>query len=74
MYKTRILVSERVYQAAKDGFVFRYLDHITAAGMNGAIKIYELMGAQGMEPPFDLARYETEFEVGLSAYLASGFA
>lgn len=43
-YGTNICVSEIVYSATKDFFVFRYLDEIQVKGKDIPVKIYELIG------------------------------
>ena len=37
-------MSETVYEAAKEDFVFRYLDTIQVKGKDTPVKIYELIG------------------------------
>ena len=48
-YGTRIIVSDTVYESAKDQFVLRPLDMVRTKGKSQAMKIYELM-ADRQEP------------------------
>jgi adenylate cyclase len=70
-YGVIALVSEDVYAAAKDDFVFRRMDRVAVKGKTRGIEVYELIGAIDDELP-DLApirRYEGAFE----AYLERRF-
>lgn len=42
-YGTYICVSEVVYNATHEYFVFRYLDEIRVKGKENSVKIYELI-------------------------------
>ena len=59
-YGTSILVSESIYQAAKEGFVFRLLDFIAVKGKTEGLNVYELIGKKGAKPKMDpiISRYE----------------
>lgn len=42
-YGTEIIVSESVYQAVQNEFMFRYLDTVKVQGKDNPVKIYELL-------------------------------
>jgi adenylate cyclase len=44
-YGTAILVSEQVYQRARDRFTFRSIDTVVAKGMTTETRVYELVRA-----------------------------
>lgn len=67
-YHTHIIVSERVYETCKDKFIFRYLDHVTAAGMESSVKVYELINTSDKKPSYDLPKYEKIFQTAHNFY------
>ncbi len=64
-YDVGVLVSEAVAERAKDAFVFRLVDAVAVVGKTRAVKVYELLGAQGEAVRgLDVARaYERAFQV-----------
>ena len=46
VYGTSIIVSEKIYEKAKDKFLFRILDIVAVKGKEKGIKIFEMMGRQ----------------------------
>lgn len=71
-YGVCTLVSEDVYQEAKDTYRFRHIDRVAVKGKLHGIDIYELIGPLDQAPPDEdvLAGYER----ALAAYLARDFA
>ncbi len=63
-YGTLLLVSDALRAAADPGFVFRLLDVVAVSGKGQAVRVYELLGPQGLSGPrVDRARrYEEAFE------------
>ena len=68
-YGTSIIVSESVYDAAKDAFEFRFLDRVAVKGRTKGVQIYELRGPKGAVDPI-VERYER----ALVAYLGRDFS
>lgn len=68
VYKTKIIVSEAVYQAIKDKFVLKMVDYITVKGRKEPIRIYELLSNDPNKLSFDIHAYRTIFEKGFRAY------
>ncbi|MFO0546845.1 MAG: adenylate/guanylate cyclase domain-containing protein [Polyangiaceae bacterium] len=66
-YGVVAIVSEVVYLAAKDAFVFRRLDRVAVKGKTQGIDVYELVGAIDDDVPnaAELRRYEAAFELYL---------
>jgi len=71
-YKTNICVSELVYEYTKNDYVYRQLDNIRVKGKDNALKIYELIGANGSVPRerIDLIH---AFEKNLNLYFEGKF-
>lgn len=68
IYKSRIIVSDVIYQLIKDKFVLRMLDSVVVAGRSKAIHIYELLGDSETHLLFDIDAYNYEFTAGYHAY------
>ena len=70
-YGTTIIVSDRVFEDAREQFDFRLLDWVAVKGKTGAIKIYELLGEKGGlgELHETIAAYEAAFD----AYVSRNF-
>ena len=71
-YGTHIIVSETIYESAKDELEFRLLDRVAVKGKMEGIVIYELIGVrqkEGRRPDFIVA-YEKAFAV----YQSGNFA
>ncbi|MDR3476736.1 MAG: adenylate/guanylate cyclase domain-containing protein [Gammaproteobacteria bacterium] len=68
IYKTHIIVSETVYNKLKYSFFFRLLDNVKIKGRSHSIVIYELLGDDIGQVPYDLEAYNAEFEKGFVAY------
>lgn len=62
-YGTTHIVSEAIYEKAKDHFEFRLLDLVAVKGKKEKTRIYELIGekAPGLAPPEYGAAYEKAF-------------
>jgi adenylate cyclase len=46
-YELTNLVSEAIFEAAKDEFSFRLVDHVAVKGKHEAVGVYELLGTRG---------------------------
>lgn len=68
LYKTRIIVSEKIYQELKDQFVMKMVDCVMVRGKMHSTHIYELIGAAEKEASFDVKSYNAHFADGFSAY------
>lgn len=68
IYHTHIIVSDTVYEIIKDKFILRLLDHVVVKGRRKPIYIYELMGDDKRQIPFDIDSYRSEFDKGFAAY------
>ena len=66
-YGTWIMLSEKTYRMAGDGFLIRRLDRVRAVGIQEPIRLYELLGERGEETPM-LKEALGLFEEGLSAF------
>jgi adenylate cyclase len=66
-YGTWIMLSEKTYRAAGDGFLIRRLDRVRAVGIQEPIRLYELLGERDEETPM-LKEALGLFEKGLSAF------
>lgn len=66
-YGTWILLSERTYRAAGDGFLIRRLDRVRAVGIREPIRLYELLGERSEETPM-LKEALGLFDEGLAAF------
>lgn len=65
-YGTSILVSENVFKAAQEDFVFRLLDFIAVKGKTEGINVYELIGKKGEKP--EMQTIISTYENALQAY------
>lgn len=68
IYKTKITVSETVYQYIKDRFVLRMVDCVAVQGRKEVSRIYELLSDNSKKLEFDLAAYRLAFDQGFAAY------
>lgn len=68
IYKTKIIVSEAVYQNIKDCFVLRMVDCVALKGRKGVSRIYELLSDDISKLSFDLNAYRSEFDKAYMAY------
>lgn len=67
-YKTKIIVSDTVYEQIKDQFLLRMLDCVVVEGRTQSCLIYELLTDNILTLEFDLEAYNLCFEKGFSAY------
>jgi adenylate cyclase len=67
-YKTKIIVSEAVYQLIKDKFVLRLVDTVVIKGRTETISVYELLGDDRSKIGFDIDAYAAAYERGFVAY------
>lgn len=68
VYQTHVIVSERIYEEIKDRFILRMIDRVVVKGRTGALSIYELLGDDFIQIPFDVNTYQVEFTQGFTAY------
>jgi adenylate cyclase len=68
VYHTFIIVSDVVYEEIKDRFILRMIDRVIVKGRTHAISIYELLGEELVDIPFDVKAYQAEFAQGFTAY------
>ncbi len=63
-YGTSIIVSENVFEAAKEFFMFRLLDLVAVKGATEGINVYELIGKKGENPGMNetVVKYEQALE------------
>ncbi|MDR3623624.1 MAG: adenylate/guanylate cyclase domain-containing protein [Chlamydiales bacterium] len=63
-YGTSMLVSEDIYESAKELFIFRLLDLVAVKGKTEGINVYELIGKKGEKPEMNeiLLKYEQAFK------------
>jgi adenylate cyclase len=63
-YGTSILVSENIYEAAKENFLFRLLDFVVVKGKTQGLYVYELIGKKGEKSEMNalISTYERAFE------------
>lgn len=66
-YGTWILLGERTYRQAGDGFLIRRLDRVRAVGIQEPVRLYELLGERGEETPM-LKEALGLFDEGLAAF------
>ncbi len=75
-YGTRILVSQSVYEVARQEFRFRRLDRVAVKGKTRGVEVYELLGPLGqpVAPYARMGRHVSSFfqVVLLLAWLCSG--
>lgn len=67
-YKTKIIVSDTVYEQIKDKFILRMIDWVVVRGRSQSCFIYELLSDDILKVEFDLAAYSPFFEQGFLAY------
>lgn len=70
-YGTSILVSENIFEAAKELFEFRLLDLVAVKGKSEGINVYELIGKKGEKPSMDAII--SKYEQALQAYRSRHF-
>lgn len=68
LYKTRITVSDTVYEKLKDNFVLRLVDQVIVKGKTRPMYIYELLGIDPALLSFDIKAYRHEFDKAFAAY------
>ncbi|RDI43817.1 cache domain-containing protein [Aquicella lusitana] len=68
LYKTRIMVSETVYEEIKDAFVLRLVDCLAVKGKMRSSCVYELLSDSKRDIPFDVDTYRITFEKGFASY------
>lgn len=67
-YKTRIIVSDVVYEQIKDAFILRFVDCVIVKGRSSGINIYELLSDNIQKIAFDITTYNATFSKGFHAY------
>jgi adenylate cyclase len=67
-YKTRIIVSDTVYEQIKDTYILRMIDCVIVKGRTQSSCIYELLGDAVQKPEFDFIAYNSSFEKGFLSY------
>ena len=67
-YKTRIIVSDTVYEQIKDKFILRMIDYVVVKGRSQSCYIYELLTDDIKNLEFDLDAYSSSFKQGFFAY------
>lgn len=67
-YKTKIIVSDTVYEQIKDQFILRMIDCVVVEGRTQSCYIYELLADNTQNLEFDLNTYHPIFEQGFLAY------
>jgi adenylate cyclase len=72
LYGTNIIISETIFNEAKDYFEFRELDLIKVKGKDVAITVFELLGEKGKVDK-DLIVFRDIFEIGLALYRIKDF-
>ncbi len=65
-YGTSILVSEDIFEAAKECFIFRLIDLVAVKGKTEGIDVYELIGKKGEKPT--MTTIISTYEQALTAY------
>lgn len=70
-YGTTLLVSDEVYQRAKEKFAFRRLDLVAVKGKSKAIAVFELLGE--IEVPGLITEEIARYERALELYVAGEF-
>lgn len=70
-YGTSILVSENIFEAAKENFVFRLVDLVAVKGKAEGINVYELIGKRGDKP--EMNAIISQYEQALQAYRSRRF-
>ena len=72
-YGTYICASEKVYQATKQQYFYRFLDEIQVVWKEKSVKIYELLGKK-VEIPQELQDRVEQFEQAWKLYAAQKFS
>lgn len=70
-YGTSILVSEDIFEAAKETFVFRQVDRVAVKGKTEGVNVYELVCRKGEKPEMDVI--VSRYEQALQAYRIQRF-
>lgn len=70
-YGTSILVSEDIFEAAKETFVFRQVDRVAVKGKTEGVNVYELVSRKGEKPEMDVI--VSRYEQALQAYRIQRF-
>ena len=65
------LVSEDIFEAAKELFTFRLLDLVAVKGKTEGINVYELIGKKGETP--EMSAILTKYEQALDSYRGRRF-
>jgi adenylate cyclase len=68
IYRTKIIVSEKIYHTLNDQFVMRMIDCVMVRGKIHSTNIYELIGETEKEVSYDVKKYNESFAKGFSAY------
>lgn len=68
IYKTKILVSEPVYQVLKNKFILRMVDRVVIIGRTQTIMLYELLTDDEKKLSFNIHEYNAAFARGYEAY------
>jgi adenylate cyclase len=71
-YGTTILVSESIYKAAQEAFLFRLLDFVVVKGKTEGMWVYELIGKKGEKS--EMTTLISTYERALQAYRNRHFA
>jgi adenylate cyclase len=71
-YGTTIMVSQTIYDAAKQAFRFRLLDRVAVKGKTIPINVYELIGS--VDDPLAPGGAAADYESALHAYWSRDFA
>lgn len=67
-YKTKIIVSDAVYDQIKDHFILRMIDCVVVKGRTQSSYLYELLSDDIAKVAFDFTTYRAEFEKSFTAY------
>ena len=67
-YRTKIIVSDTVYEEIKDQFFLRMIDYVIVKGRTQSFYIYELLTDDVKSLEFDLTAYNSAFEQGFLIY------
>jgi len=67
-YKTRIMASERTYEAVREEILGRQIDRMAVVGRSQPVVTYELLGLRGAPDAAVLEEFVKVYSVGLAAY------
>ena len=67
-YKTKIIVSDAVYEEIKDRFTLRLVDCVVVKGRTKSSHIYELLSDKDCRVEFNVTAYRPIFAKGFKAY------